>query len=391
MIKDCPACGRPGAEVFFSLRGVPVHGAAVCETPEQAQALPRGDQLLAVCGGCGFVFNSAFLPNLLDYGGLHAESQSFSPTFRAYAEELASEWVERWSLANTTVIEIGCGGRGDFLRVLTDAGVGRAHGVDPGLCVDMLGDSPRVTGERALFAPSELSRAASAIICRHTLEHVPQPFDFLATTMASVDLQQCRALLFEVPDFDRVLEEGAFWDLHYEHCSNFTAVSLLSLFHSARLDVVNLRRVYRDQYLVIEADPNHRRTHRSELLAIDSVQQLIFCCRAFSQKASGRLLHWRRWLDEQKHRSREVVVWGGGSKGSLFLNALKDSTVKRVVDVNPGLQGRYLAGTGTPILSPAALRSAPPRTVLLMNPIYEDEVRQTLDGLGLGKVDLLTI
>jgi len=33
-------------------------------------------------------------------------------------------------------------------------------------------------------------------------------------------------VLFEIPDVRRVLEEGAFWDIYYEHCSYFTLGSL---------------------------------------------------------------------------------------------------------------------------------------------------------------------
>ena len=33
----------------------------------------------------------------------------------------------------------------------------------------------------------------------------------------------------------------------------------------------------------------------------------------------------------------------------------------------------------------------PPRSVLLMNPVYTGEVRDTLDGLGLTGTELLTV
>ena len=39
----------------------------------------------------------------------------------------------------------------------------------------------------------------------------------------------------------RVLEEGAFWDIYYEHCSYFTLGSHARLFRRAGLDVTDLR------------------------------------------------------------------------------------------------------------------------------------------------------
>ena len=86
-------------------------------------------------------------------------------------------------------------------------------------------------------------------------------------------------------------------------------------------------------------------------------------------------------------------MWGGGSKGLTFLGVLTPhiTPVQAVVDVNPGLQGNHLGGTGLPIVAPATLRAEPPRSVVLMNPVYTGEVRATLDDLGLGATELLAL
>lgn len=390
--ERCPACAQPGAEVFYRLMGLPVHATAVSRTPEQARGQVRGDQVLAVCHGCGFVFNTRFSPDVLDYAGEHAESQAFSPTFRAFAAELAQGWVERYDLAGESVIEVGCGGRGDFLGVLVEAGVARAHGVDPALAVELLAGRPGLSGERAVFAPSARSRSAAAVVCRHTLEHVPDVQGFLTGIADGVDAQVCRALLFELPDFGRVLDDGAFWDLHYEHCSNFTASALRSLFERTGLDVVSLRRVYGEQYLIIEADPRRGRAAERghHVLAREPVPDLVERCRAFARAADERDAQWRSWFEAERAAGRDAVVWGGGSKGSVFLSALGDVGVQRVVDINPGLQGGYLPGSGVPIVAPEQLREAPPASVVLMSPVYAVEVRRMLDELGLGRVALVT-
>ena len=51
--------------------------------------------------------------------------------------------------------------------------------------------------------------------------------------------------------------------------------------------------------------------------------------------------------------------------------------------MNPFKQGRYLAGTGHKVVAPADLVDDPPGTVFLMNAVYADEVRSTLDALEL--------
>jgi hypothetical protein len=57
--------------------------------------------------------------------------------------------------------------------------------------------------------------------------------------------------------------------------------------------------------------------------------------------------------------------------------------VQHVVDINPFRQGMYMPGTGQRIVGPAALQEDPPDVVIIMNPIYRDEIRRDLDGMGL--------
>jgi hypothetical protein len=57
--------------------------------------------------------------------------------------------------------------------------------------------------------------------------------------------------------------------------------------------------------------------------------------------------------------------------------------VQQVVDVNPRKHGRYVPGTGQRVVAPDELSAAPPDLVVVMNPLYVDEVRSTLGRLGL--------
>ena len=390
----CPSCGDPRTEVFCALRQLPVHGTAVFETAEQARALRRADQVLAVCSACAFVFNSAFDPSLLDYSSAHEESQAASTTFRAFAGDLAAGWVQRYRLEGQVVLEVGCG-KGDFLGLLAQAGVARAHGVDPGLDPARLPQHPAVTGEAAWFGPSEVAREAAAVVCRHTLEHVPDITGFLDGVLTAVDPARCRALLFEVPDVGRVLAEAAFWDLSYEHCSHFTATSLRALFVRHGVDVLDVRRVYGGQYLVLEAAPagssGPAPSSEDAAAPVEPVERVVERCRAFARAVEEQLAHWDAWFAARAAADEQVVVWGGGSKGLVFLSALPETGVRRVVDINPGLQGRWMGGAAVPIVAPQALVDDPPAVVLLMNGIYRDEVRRTLDDLGLSDVALMAL
>jgi hypothetical protein len=57
--------------------------------------------------------------------------------------------------------------------------------------------------------------------------------------------------------------------------------------------------------------------------------------------------------------------------------------VALAVDVNPYKQGKFMPGTGHPVVAPEALLDQPPDLVIVMNPIYVGEIASSLRGLGL--------
>ena len=75
-----------------------------------------------------------------------------------------------------------------------------------------------------------------------------------------------------------------------------------------------------------------------------------------------------------------------------FLNALGlgPDAVPAVVDLNPAKQGRFVPGTGQPIIAPSDLRGYRARTILVMNPKYLDEIR-ALAGVEAPDADVLSL
>jgi hypothetical protein len=54
-----------------------------------------------------------------------------------------------------------------------------------------------------------------------------------------------------------------------------------------------------------------------------------------------------------------------------------------VVDINPHKHGTFLPGTGHEVVGPDFLQDRRPDVVVIMNPIYTEEIRRQLDGLGI--------
>lgn len=105
--------------------------------------------------------------------------------------------------------------------------------------------------------------------------------------------------------------------------------------------------------------------------------------RTFGREVEQSISDWRDRLRSHQSAGRTTVVWGAGSKAVAFLTKIgRDIDIRYAVDVNPYKHGTFLAGTGQEIVAPAFLRECRPGVVLVMNPVYVDEISEDLRGLG---------
>lgn len=384
--RPCPACGTAGLATFYELSGVPVQSNLLVPTRDEALAFPRGDLRLAFCGACGFITNTAFDPATQHLSAQYEATQGFSPTFNAFARSLADQWADRYQLAGKHALEIGCG-RGEFIALLCQVAGCHGIGIDP--VADPARPPPGAPPGLRLIADFYSERYADLpadfVCCRHTLEHVPAPADFVWTVRRALGERYDTPVCFEVPDTFRILRDGAFWDLYYEHCSYFTAGSLMLLFREcgfAPLDRVG--REYDGQYLVIEAKPTPRPTPK--LLAEDDFDLIEAYIEDFPNRCTRQLDRWWRVIDDAKARGRRLALWGAGSKAAGFLATLglTDADLPHVVDINPHKQDTFMPVTAQRIVAPEALADDPPDIVIVMNPVYREEIGRDLRRLGLG-------
>ena len=115
------------------------------------------------------------------------------------------------------------------------------------------------------------------------------------------------------------------------------------------------------------------------------LQGLALLVERFSQRFREKVAHWETTLRALNQAGKRVVIWGSGARGVSFLNMVKEArTITYAVDINPRKEGTYIPGSGQRIVIPSFLREYRPDVVVLMNPIYRDEVRLQLQSYGLS-------
>jgi SAM-dependent methyltransferase len=382
---SCPSCGSQGLSLFYAVDDIPVHSTVQTRSVEQAVGFLRGNLRLGFCRTCGFICNTVYDAGLQEYSTNCEESQSFSPTFNAFAASLARRWVNRYGIRNKSIVEIGCG-KGDFLMLICEAGDNRGIGIDPSAQPRRIPARfhDRVEFIQELYGTRHAHLPADVVLCRHTLEHIGPTRRFLRTIRDVIGDRQETVVLFELPDAVRVLREGAFWDIYYEHCSYFSPGSLSRLFRGTGFEVIELGRDYSDQYLLIAARPAKDNTVPTFPLE-DDLEQMARYVVHFRVAVTAAIERWRREVLKRTARGQRVVLWGALSKAVSFLTTLGlGSAIEYVVDINVYRQGKFMPGTGQQIVAPAFLVDYRPDLVIAMNPIYLDEIQRDLDSMAVG-------
>jgi hypothetical protein len=214
-----------------------------------------------------------------------------------------------------------------------------------------------------------------------TLEHIYDTLEFMQTVRRSIGKRRDTLVFFQVPDLGRILHINAFWDIYYEHCSYFTSATLRNLFQMSGFEVVTSSTEYDGQYLQIVARPATQ--SQRALAAAPELASMSASLDHFTDKSAKAIAAWNNVLREAARLKRKIVLWGSGSKAVSFLSAMEDSAhIEYVVDINPYRQGHFMAGTAQTIVPPEFLADYKPDVVLVMNPIYRDEIQHKLADCG---------
>lgn len=383
----CPACLSTDTEVVLELPPVPVHVGLLWPTAEEAALCPRGNMRLALCEGCGYVWNTEFLLTDTEYQKDYDNSLHHSPKFATWERELAMRLIDRHGLRRRRLAEIGCGD-GRFLSQMCILGENDGIGFEPGFNPERASELVDATKVHVYprFADADSLRGADVdfVIARHLLEHLPAPRVLIDAIKTGTG--DGAGVYIEVPNLDLTLTRHAFEDFMYEHCGYYNPQTLGRLFRRHGFQEVRSRPSFDDLFVSMEAkvssDPG-----TNEPISRSVVDDVRRGLTAIGQRVDLIDSELTRLKDE----GRRVVAWGGGARAVGLLNLVPASdAVDYVVDVNPRKQGTFVTGTGHPIVAPAMLQAQRPDVVYVVNPVYRDEIASMLADLGV-KTELASL
>ena len=380
----CTSCGSSHVREILTIPDVPAHCCLLWEDKNEAINCPKGDIDLYFCLDCGHLYNQVFNPELMEYTQDYENSLHFSSRFQEYSIQLVKRLTETYNIIEKDIVEIGCG-KGDFLKMICEYGNNRGFGFDKSYEPEI--DSGKKLNSvqfiQDFYSKKYANYPADLVVTRYVLEHIQDPINFLGEIKSIVDDAKDIIFYFEVPNILYTLRDQGIWDLIYEHCSYFSATSLTKLFENLNFEVKNVTENYLGQFLSIEAST--QKTSSSNFQPYINVSEINNLVENFTESFNSKISDWENKLNQYEVEGKKVVAWGGGAKGVSFLNFLKTKDfIHEIVDINPRKHGKFIAGTGQKYIMPEELPGLRPDVVVLMNPIYKEEIGDMLTELNLS-------
>jgi len=332
---------------LYAQNDLPVFQNRMYKSFEGAQNCPKGNMRLVEDLQTGLVRNHAFDPALVNYDEAYQNEQGNSAHFRAHLEEVAALVLD--TMGSKDLVEVGCG-KGAFVDILAARGA-EITGFDP----SYEGNSERI---KKVYFSEDLGIRANGLVLRHVLEHIENPFGFLrrlAEANGNTGL-----IYIEVPCFDWICDNRAWYDVFYEHVNYFRLHDFLRMFGK----LLCVDRAFGGQYLRVIGDLSTLKEP-----VFDEAHSVAFPSNFWEQLQSLNQAEW----------DGPLVVWGGASKGVIFSLLAERAGLKvaRLIDINPAKQGLFVPGTGLKVSSPQEGLADLPEgtTILVMNPNYLEEIQ----------------
>jgi len=385
-MKHCPLCQNDNLNRLFKITDVPVYCNVLYEDPYEAAKSATGTISLEHCPQCDLVFNSGFRSDLIAYDVNYDASLDSSEHFQNYMTDLANDLLSRHQLTGKNVIEIACG-KGGFLKCLSELADNNYVGFDPSFDQSTnLSDNINIITayfNADTIAEHVVGNTIDLLICRHALEHFPDPLAFLTTLRSVISHQDDCKVYFEVPNSLFMLRDLSVWDFIYEHISYFSPYALNVILNKAGFYLDECSENYGGQYLSA-----HGSLVDSHLFALEGLARNADYIHRLKASFTKIISYWNHFLSNS---TGITILWGAGSKGITFLNSIaQPEKITAIVDLNKNKQGKYTPGSCHQIISPDQLIKYKPKCIVIMNAIYKDEIEHMLKYLDI-ECDVLVV
>jgi hypothetical protein len=379
----CPACGYHVAVNFYDGGRQPLTTLAWPKSKLEAQGMEKLPLNFVRCVDCGHVYNRDFSYDKVPYSDKPNLMYNQGTLWKEHLNATIGQIIDRLP-PNATVIEVGAGD-GHFIKAIASKRPeGRYIAFDPNGAMSANQGQVEFFAELFLPAIHMAQFKPDLIICRHMLEHLENPLEFVQALSFATQWENLDTALFiEVPCIDRVFTTGRTVDFFYEHNSHFTSESLSRMLSRANAKIELLECGYEDEVVYAYAHLAGSASARHH--AVDLARQSVH----FYTRAQRNDQQVQRQI--QKLKGKTVAFWGGTGKAATFINryGANEADFPIVVDSDMGKVGTYVPGTGQEIRSPQYLLEQPVDVIVITTQWRAQDIALEIQRRGISCKTLL--
>lgn len=333
----CPSCLNTSFEPLIDFGRMPRTGYFL-SSPEQSY--PTLTLSFEFCSHCGLIRRIIDEEETADYTEVDRKTDRQLPNYvTEIVEKLENNQVHKDDL----IIEIGAND-GTFLNLLAARGFEKRLAVEPSIALAKLCSEK---GHQIWNTHLDESQAlnikekwglAKVVICRHTLEHVPNPRALLLAMRSLLDREGI--LFLEVPDSYVILEKLQGHELWDEHLHYFTVNNLSFILNNTGFNIEQIKSLAHRSSANILAWCRVNSTTSTAIKLTESNAD-VDACRSFAERWQSLFQDIFSQIDISE---KPIVAIGASHLQSNFLQFTKfGQYVDFLVDDDPNKLGKYVA------------------------------------------------
>jgi len=376
-ITNCRVCGSADLNEYLDLGNVPLANALISSKDSEFLVYPLK---VLLCNNCFLSQLSVVVDPDRLYKNYFYHS-SVSDSFKNHCLQLAQEIKEYFDDTPIGVIDIACND-GCLLQQFRRAGYSTI-GVEP--CKNLVDECTDkqigVINNYWSKESAERCPAMDVVTATNVLAHVDNVVEFVENVKLVLRRYRNGFCVVEVPYMKNLIDNNQFDTIYHEHLSYFLFRPLKQLFESCGFTVFHVKEVpIHGGSLRVYATPYTREVQPSVQEFLDSESRFynLKGYQEFNDRIKKVTNDFINTLIEFRVAGKQVVGYGASAKAVMMINQceLTSSDIECVVDDTLDKQGKFIPGSGIPIVGRDYFSSNQPDYIALMSWNFSDELME---------------
>lgn len=387
--RKCPLCGEEDSFILLDLGRQPLAN-QLCTTEAKARSAERFDLSLRCCNNCLYVWlNTLVSPEELFSTNTYLTG--VSKETREDMHSFAEDCIKSCKLSSgDSIIDIASND-GTLLSFFKEVGL-NVVGVEPSKSAFEIARSKDITTLNKFFDESLGYNILSdygkfdLITATNLITHIEDPKGFLNECKVILKLNGSIALEFYY--FESLISNVAFDQIYHEHVSYFNFQVFNDLVKRVDLEIYDAKLVGSQggSLRVFVGFPGrHKVSNRvTNLLQTEGTPKMIKeRYMEFARMTATKANEIKNYLSSIANNNLKIYGYGASAKATVVTNftGIDSHTILAIADRSPLKQGKFIPGTGIPIVTPDKLSSFNPDVIIIFSWNLKNEIINYLNDI----------